>query len=717
MNAADALNLRFGKRLSTILQTEAAECGLACLGMIAGYHGLETDMATLRGRFPISMKGATLDTLLNVAADLGLETNAVKISDLAFLQNLKLPCVLHWEFKHFVVLEQLHLDGATIRDPGFGVRRVSTQELSDAFTGVAVEVWPSPSFKPAVEKSKISIRGLVGSVHGIGRSAAQILILAMALEVFTLVAPFFLQWVIDDVLVTSDHDLLVTLAIGFALLMLAQQLFTAIRGWVLIYLGTTLSIQWRANVFAHMLRLPVSYFEKRHLGDVVSRFGSIDTIQRTLTSSFVESLIDGVMSAAILFLMFIYSPALALISVGFMVAYALGRWLMFRPLRAATDQQIIHSAKQQTHFLESVRGIKTIKLFQRNQERRARWLNLLTNQMNADVRIQKFTLLYRSTNGVLFGFENVLIIWLGASMVLEGQFSVGLLVAYMTYKSMFDTRVGGLIDKVTDVKMLHLQAERLADLVQHDPEIKPTGRGTVDANGLKASLKISGLHFRYAPHENDVLRGVELEVREGESVAIIGPSGGGKSTLINIILGIVLPTQGEILLGGVKLSELGIESVRSVIGTVLQDDVLFGGTIAENIGFFDPSLDQAWIEECAKRSAIHDDILAMPMGYNTLVGDMGTVLSGGQKQRVLLARALYKRPKILLLDEATSHLDVPRERLVTDSIKQMNITRVIVAHRPETIAAADRVVALVEGKIIDNVMARPAPQPLEVQQA
>ena len=338
----------------------------------------------------------------------------------------------------------------------------------------------------------------------------------------------------------------------------------------------------------------------------------------------------------------------------------------------------------------------------RQDERRSSWLSLLVEQINANLRTQKLSLFYKLLNGVLFGIENILIIWLGARLVIDGHFTVGVLMAFNAYKGQFDSRVGSLIDKYFEVKMLQLQGERLADIVLHPPETTHSPSLDERNTALVPSLQVCGLRFRYTDHEPYVLDGVSMKIAAGESVAIVGPSGGGKTTLINILLGILPPTEGEVLIGGQSVRQIGLDTLRQMVGTVLQDDVLFAGSIADNISFFDPLADHKWIQECANMAAIHQDVTAMPMGYNTLVGDMGTVLSGGQKQRVLLARALYKRPKILFLDEATSHLDVEREHLVNAAIKSMNITRVIVAHRSETIKSADRAIVLVGGKVVQD---------------
>ncbi len=697
----ERLTLGVKRRVPRLLQTEAAECGLACVGMVAGFHGHHQSLASLRGRFPVSLKGATLATLIHVAGQLGLASRPVK-AGLGALSKLKLPCILHWEFNHFVVLTDINARSATLIDPASGIRKCTISELSASYTGVALELWPTPDFVTANENKPVRLRELTGRVTGLGAAFLQVMLLALALEVLTVVQPFFLQWVVDHVLNTGDRDLLTTLALAFGLLMVMLQLTSVARSWMLMFMGTTLNLQWRSNVFTHLLRLPVSYFEKRHLGDIVSRFGAIDTIQRTVTTSFLEALLDGIVMVITLVLMFLYSPPLAWIAVGAMTLYGLARWSCYASLRYATEEHIIHAAKEQSHFLETVRGVKAIKLFQHQNDRRSRWLALLVNEINADLRVQKWALFFRTFNGLLFGLSSIAILWLGARLVLDGQFTVGALLAFIVYKTLFDKRVAALLDKFVEVKMLRLQGERLADIVREAPEPideMPRADGAVTRS---PAIEVRNLRFRYSPQEPYVLDGISLRIEPGESVAITGPSGGGKTTLINILLGILTPTEGEVLVDGVAVRGMGAAALRRMAGTVLQDDVLFAGSIGENISFFDPQYDPDRARECAEIAAIHDDICAMPMGYNTLVGDMGTVLSGGQKQRVLLARALYKQPAMLFLDEATSHLDITRERVVNMAIARLNMTRVIVAHRPDTIAAAGREIALAGGKIASD---------------
>jgi ATP-binding cassette subfamily B protein RaxB len=464
------------------------------------------------------------------------------------------------------------------------------------------------------------------------------------------------------------------------------------------------------------MKLPLTYFDKRHLGDIVSRFGSIQTIQRSLTTQFVEGVIDGLLVVGTLVVMLLYSVRLTAIAVAAVALYALLRWAMFRPLREATAEQIVHAAKQQTHFLESARGVQSVRLFGRGEERRIGWMNMLADQFNADLRISKLSISHQTANSLLFDAERVIVVWLAALAVLDNFFSVGMLFAFISYKDQFSKRVTSLVDKLFELRMLRLHGERVADIVLAEIE-RDTQEAEIDSERIVPSVEIRNLSFRYAEGEPYVLRGLDLSVPAGQCIAVTGASGCGKTTLVKLLMGLLEPTEGEILIGGIKLGHLGLQNYRQLVGTVMQDDQLFSGSIADNISFFDPSPDQQQVEACARLAAVHADVLAMPMGYNTLVGDLGSGLSGGQKQRILLARALYRKPRLLVLDEATSHLDIWNEQLVNSAIRQIALTRIIVAHRPETIAMAQRVVVLEQGRVIRDVgpadAARPAAAPAQ----
>lgn len=685
-------------RTPLILQTEAAECGLACLAMVAGAHGLATDLPALRRRFSLSLKGVTLADLVRMAAALKLQGRALK-ADLHQLGQLRTPCILHWDLNHFVVLVRVQGQQLWIHDPADGLRRLTFEEASPHFTGVALELTPTPDFAPREERRRLRMAQLTGPVRGLKRALAQIALLALVLEAFVLLNPFLLQWVVDEVLVSGDRDLLLVLGLGFGGLVLFQAATALLRGWAVLALSAQLNQQWLANVFAHLLRLPLPWFEKRHAGDVWSRFGSVQQIQRTLTGSFVEALLDGLLVVLTLALMLLYSPLLAAIAGAAVAAYALLRGFGFRPLRRASEQVLVQEARQASHFLESLRGIAAIKLFGAEPDRQSRFASLVVAATNADVQARRLQLGFATTHRLLFGVERVAVLWVGALLVLDQALSLGMLFAFLAYKEQFAQRCSTLIDRGVELWMLRLQGERLADIAL-------TASETLDGSGGGAgpaappAIELIDLHFRYADGEPDVLRGISLRIAPGEHLAINGPSGGGKSTLLKLLLGLYQPTAGEIRIDGQPLGRLGLAAWRERLGAVMQDEPLFAGSVADNIAGFEPQPDLQRVIECARLAAVADEIEAMPMGWHTLVGDLGHTLSGGQKQRVLLARALYRRPLVLLLDEATSALDLAAEQSVNAAVRELALTRIVIAHRPQTVAAADRVITLDGGRLV-----------------
>lgn len=690
------------KRLPILLQTEAAECGLTCLCMIASYWGHQISMSSMRARFSVSLKGVTLKSLITMAQGLSLQTRPLKL-DMHHLPDLKLPCIVHWDLNHFVVLKTVTNRYTVIHDPAVGERRLPWSEFAKHFTGVALELSPNSDFKQKKEVLDFSLFSLMGRVVGLKRNLIQILLLGATLQVCTLVAPFYMQWLVDEALLAADRDLVLVLGSGFLLLVLIQSAIGAVRSWVTTVLSTNLNIQWLGNTFAHLMKLPLPYFEKRHTGDITSRFSSIQIIQRSLTTQFIEGIIDGVLMVGTLGMMLIYSVKLTCIACIAVALYVILRWSVFHTLREATAEQIIHAAKQHTHFMESVRGVQSIRLFGRTEERRSGWMNVLTDQFNADLRISKLGIIYQTSNTLLFNAERVVVIWLAALAVLEYQFSVGMMFAFVAYKDQFSQRTSSLIDKLFELRMLRLHGERVADIVMAEAETN-TDVAEIDTNIISPSIEIRNLTFRYSDSEPNVLDGLNLSVPAGQCIAITGSSGCGKTTLLKLLLGLLEPTGGEILIGGATLASIGLTNYRKLLGTVMQDDTLFAGSIADNISFFDPSPNKKQIEACAVLASVYTEIMSMPMAFNTLVGDMRTGLSGGQKQRILLARALYKTPKLLVLDEATSHLDVWNEKAVNAAIQKIQLTRIIVAHRPETIAMAERVVELQQGRIVQDVL-------------
>lgn len=686
---------------SYLIQSEAAECGLACLAMVAKHHGNEVGLRELRRRYPLSLKGTDLSRLIAIANRLGFQGRSLRL-EMEDLPKLKTPCILHWDMNHFVVLSKVGKKRLTVLDPAFGKRELTYRELSEHFTGVALELSVTTEFKPRKASPSVSVGQLTGHVSGAWRALCSILALSVALQTFVVLAPFFIQWVVDQVLVSADRSLLAVLGLAFGFLLLLQISIGLLRGWAVVFLSTRLGLQWMGNVFSHLIKLPLEFFEKRHLGDVVSRMGSVQTIQRTLTNSFVEALIDGLMASVTFGMMLLYSWKLAVVTLLAVCLYLGLRLIAFHPVRARTEQQLVAAAKQQSHLLETIRGMQSVKVGGAESGRRSTYLNLMNETINREVGLAKLSLGFNSASQLIFGVERIVVIWIGALLAMQNVFSVGMLVAYLAYKDQFAGRIGGLIDKWIEFRMLRLHGERLADIVLADAE-------TLDDNEPEqvlpssSRLEVTGLSFRYSEGERWVLKDCNFVVGEGEAVAIVGASGCGKTTLVKLMLGLLRPTEGVVMIDGKDIHKLGSHHYRKMVGAVMQDDQLFAGSISENIAFDEEDYEQERIENAARLAAVHEEIAAMPMGYHSLIGDMGTTLSGGQKQRVILARALCRNPRILFLDEATSHLDVERERLVNEAVRQLKLTKVIVAHRPETIASAERVLVMQGGKIIQEL--------------
>lgn len=687
-------------RVRLVRQTEIAECGLASLTMVANHHGLDIDLGTMRRRFAPSLRGAALKTLIGLADRIGLTPRAVKLP-LEQLPNLHVPAVLHWDMNHYVVLERVKGDKALIHNPDGRSTWMPMAEVSDHFTGVALELRPSNDFQAGKQRERLNLSQLWQRMTGIKRGLLQILILTLVLQAFALASPHYMQLAIDQALPALDNDLLTVLALGFGLFTIINAGAALLRSFVLLVAGTSIGFALAANIVRRLFRLPIDWFEKRHTGDILSRFQSITPIQSMLTTGAVAALVDGIMAILTLALMLWYSPLLASVAIVAFILYSIVRLVSFSFEREAIEASIITGGKEQSTLIETLRGMTTLRLFGRETLRHALWQTKLTDAVNADVRVARIGIWQGTANTVIFGIENIVTIWLAVGFVIEGAgFSVGMVFAYMAYKGQFIGKAAALIDQAIAFRMLGLHLERLSDIALSE-EDRSFGESADIETQLKGKIELRGVFYRYSPSDPLVLDGVNLTVDPGEHVAITGPSGGGKSTLVKLLLGLVEPDAGEVLADGLPLARFGYKSFHEQVAAVLQEDSLFAGSLAENIALFDDAVDMERVVAAAVAASIHDDITRMPMQYETLVGDMGSTLSGGQKQRVLLARALYRQPKILVMDEGTAHLDAAHEQAVNAAISAMGITRIIIAHRQETIARASRVLVMAGGKLHD----------------
>jgi len=701
----DLLHLAGRRRITPVRQSEAAECGLACLAMVAGYHGQKTDIAALRRMFPISLKGMSLRTLIGMADDLGFTSRAIR-AEIDDLPEVTLPAILHWNLNHFVVLTAIERRAKGTRyricDPARGELLCSFEDLSRSYTGVTLELMPSERFQQRDDRKPLRISQMWTRLIGLPQALLQVFLLSFLLQLFSFAAPLYLQLAVDTAIPSFDLDFLTALAAGFGGMALLNILTTTLRSVVLLKLGSAMGYQLVANLFRQLVHLPMGYFEKRHTGDVISRFDSAQPITDMLTNGLIQAVIDAIMALGTLALMFFYAPLLAMLALAALVVTVLTRVAWFGSLQMANVGTITARAAESSTMIETVRGMAAIKLFAREGDRQRFWQNKRADVVNASIRMGRIQVWFDAANSAVMAFENVLFVYLAVRMTIEARFTVGMIFAFQSYKSQFLGAATRLVGQWVQFRLLDVHLSRIADIALTPAEPVGSIVGAHHRPPLMGAIDIRNLHFAYGHGEREVLRGVNLSVAAGETVAVIGSSGGGKTTLLKLLLGFYQPGYGQILIDGEDLQRFGLRRYRRQIGAVLQEDVLYAGSLAENIGFFDPELQMDRVQEVARLACIHDEIMAMPMAYETLVGDMGSTLSGGQKQRMLLARSLYARPRLLLLDEGTAHLDVRTEAAVNQSISALGITRLIIAHRPETIRMADRVVALVDGQVVEG---------------
>lgn len=703
------------KRPPVIRQTESAECGLACLAMISSWHGLLTDLPTLRSRFNISTQGMTLQSLIDCASDINFSSRPVRLEP-DDLKSLNLPCILHWNMNHFVVLCKVRNNKLTIHDPDKGKLSISVSEAGKYFTGIALELTPNDNFAPRNEKTKIRLRQLTGKTQGLFSSMLRIIIFALALEIITLAGPLINQIVIDEVLVSSDEDLLTIIVISLFLLSITQLLFSLARQLTSINMSVNFNMQWTANVFHHLLRLPLTWFNARSQGSIEARFNAINNIQQALTLQVLGGILDFLLIITSLSMMLLYSPIMTLIALLSALIYGILRIIWHPAIRQATEDAWDAEARESSYFLETLSGILSLRVNGVIAHREAAWLNLNVSRRNTQLQQSRLLMGFDIANTLTKSIASVIILWKGAGEVLDGNFTVGMLVAYLSFNTRFSSSISSLTDSIFSWLLLDVYNERLADIVMtqrgdcavpkssklqydHSP-IMNTSIPQIKKMKGDIPIVVENISFKHKGEKTLLINNLSLTLYQKEIVAITGKSGCGKSTLLNIILGIDHPIEGSIQTLGVKNNHNDYLHIRKSIGTVLQNDILFRGSIADNIMFFHEDKNQERMINCAQQALINDDIMAMPMGYQTLIGENGSGLSGGQKQRILLARALYKKPLFLLLDESTSHLDVESEIMISQTLRKIGVPILLIAHRPETLASADRVLLMEQGTLI-----------------
>lgn len=686
------LDMRWRRRFPVIHQTETSECGLACLAMICGHFGKNIDLISLRRKFNLSARGANLAGINSIAEQLGMVTRALSL-ELDELGALKTPCILHWDFSHFVVLVSVKRNRYVLHDPARGRRNVGLEEMTRYFTGVALEVWPGSEFSEETTQNRIQLRSLINSIYGIKSTLAKIFCLSVVIEAINLVMPVGTQLVMDHAIPAGDRGLLTLISAGLMFFILLRAATGMLRAWSSLVMGTLINVQWQSGLFNHLLRLPLAYFERRKLGDIQSRFGSLDTLRATFTTSVVGAIMDSIMVVGVFVMMLLYGGYLTWIVLGFTTVYVLIRLVTYGYYRQISEETLVRGARASSYFMETLYGIATVKIQGMAERRGTHWLNLKIDAINSGIKLTKMDLFFGGINTFVAACDQVAILWLGTSLVIDNQMTIGMFVAFGSFRGQFSDRVASLTNFLLQLRMMSLHNERIADIALHEKEEKKPELDIV-ADMTPVSLETTDLSYRYDSQSAPVFSGLYLSVTPGESVAITGTSGAGKTTLMKVLCGLFEPDSGKVLVNGTDIRQLGINNYHRMIACVMQDDRLFSGSIRENICGFSEEMDEAWMIECARASYIHDVIMKMPMGYETLIGELGEGLSGGQKQRIFIARALYRRPGILFMDEATSSLDTESERFVNVAIRNMNITRVIIAHRETTLRTVDRTISI-----------------------
>ena len=677
------------KRLRHIPQHQQSECGLACLAMIADFHGLRLDLTTTRVRTGSAGRGHTLQALMEAAEKLGLSSRPLRL-EIEELAQLKVPCILHWNLDHYVVLEKVRKQRALILDPATERRWWRLAQLDTHFTGVALELTPHANFRSADLRGVLPLKPIARSFDRLARTLAGLTMIALAMQVLSLAPPILSQILIDEVTTSQDSELLRSMLIAMALLAAIAIPLRLLQGWIGIWLSTSISLQTSRNLTRRLFSLPVRFFRERHVGDVVSRMQSLSPIIQFATGSVVTGIINLLKVSLTGVVMLIYSPVLMMISLAGLALRTGLVWSVLPAQRRLSRDGLVAGAKQSSAMLESLRGSETVKALAGESERLTVWQTHLVEKLNLDVRSARIGMYSGAGLSALGEAEQIAFLGVGVLALFNGQITLGALFAFMTLRSRFSAALGALIALFQQAYMLRLHAERLGDIVEHEAEPDDG----LPVRRLGGAFQAQGLGFAYSSNEGFVLRGFSCRIEPGQLVVLTGPSGSGKSTFLKLLAGLETPTEGRLLADGTEVERLQRRDYRRQLGLVLQGDVLFRGSIAENISFFDPAPNAELIEEVARLAAVEAEIRQFPMGMSSQIGDMGSNLSGGQVQRILLARALYRRPRTLILDEATSHLDPATEERVVQMLKNLDVTVVCAAHRPAILRHADQVLDL-----------------------
>jgi len=673
-----------------ILQHEKAECGLACLAMIAGHFGRAVRMDSLRESFRGAGQGATLPQLIDIAGRQQLVARPLRLT-LAELSKLQLPVVLHWRMNHFVVMTKFGRRHVVVHDPAIGRRKVGSAEFNESFTGIALEFTPSKNFSRYREKQKISVIDFMGSIRHIHRYLVLMFCLLFVGQALALVPAVATQILIDEIMLGQDRVWLYRALGGLAVVMLLTIVLDGVRGWVGLYTGTRLATDSTISIVNHLLALPVNFVSRRHLGDLMSKLESLTPVRQAITDHGINALVQFVVLGTTFAIMFLYSPWLTAVSVAGLVASTALLIAVLPRSRQLSEQTLIERAAQNSSLIETLRGYETVRSLGLASVRRAHWQSHFLEATRAEVGQGKLAILRSAGGGLINATEQVAFLAFGMSGILEREITLGVLFAFISLRGRFGNAAISLTDLAHRFSLLRVHTGRLSDIALASP-LQKSPPGAV-ARQVEGSLRARRLSFAYSV-ESRLIKDFNCHIEPGTHAVVTGPSGCGKTTLLKLLAGQLEAASGDLLVDGIETSLWDREELRKQCATVMQGDQLFQGTITQNIAAFAIVPDLARVRAAAVAAEIWKDIEKLPMRSETLVGDAGTGLSGGQVQRLTLARALYRRPRILYLDEATSQLDVETEKRVLRNIARMNVTVVSVAHRPNAIELANQVISL-----------------------
>lgn len=692
------------RRVPVVLQLTAVECGAACLAMILSHFGRPTAVAECRAACPIGRDGVTAQGLLDAARRLGLRGRAIAI-ELDRLPRLPLPAIVHWEFRHFVVLERWTPRGADIVDPAVGRRRVTSAELDAGFTGVAIVLEPGVRFdttarKPGARATWLGHAAALLRLPGVRTQVGQVLGAALLLQGIGLALPLAVKLVLDTVLPLGLAPVLQALGIGM-LLLGAMQLATGyLRGALLLALQARIDSQLMLGFFEDVLDRPLHFFQSRSTGDLVMRMSSHTVIRDLVAHQTPAAVLDGTLIVTYLAVLWAWSPPMGLAVLGLAAVQAGLLWGTAGRLREWTRRDLQAQAEAQGYIVEALTGVVALKAAGAEDTAVGRFTDLFTRQVNAALRRGQLAAAVDATTAALRALGPFLLLWAGAPAVIDGRMTVGTLVALGGMAAACLAPLATLVEAGQRIQLAAAHLERIADVAGSDPERPAGGRRPLAAPPGRIALR--GVGFRHDPRAAWILRRVDLDIEPGTKVALVGRTGSGKTTLGRLLIGLYPPTEGAIEIDGQPLAELDVRSVRRHCGVVLQEPTIFSGSLRHNIAFHDPTLPFDAVADAARLAVLDADIAAMPMGYETRVGEQGGCLSGGQRQRLAIARALAHGPAVLLLDEATSHLDVTTERRISDNLRRVGCTQIVIAHRLSTIRDADAIVVLDGGTIVER---------------